>query len=260
MSLSTSASSRRRNLSSKAWIRKRLVSTPRSAVINNSSRSSRSSASTTLRPLKSRSIPPLRASRVRPNRSRRRRNIPPPLCVFGNLPGLLQVLSRQDFESCLRLRGLPEGRRSRLGFEDGGDGRRRFRLRGWRGFRRRRRGRFDGKQPRTRPRPPLTPVGRRPPAAIPGASGAENRGARGRSRSLFGPAPLPEPPARTRPTLLPPDFGARGGLGARFSLLHQGELSRFPVPVGILALAAKPAAHRYDVVILEKSAMRKKSG
>ena len=86
MSLSTSASSRRRNLSCKAWIRKRLVSTPRSAVINNSSRSSRSSASTTLRPRKSRSRPPLRASRVRLNRSRRRRNTPRRTASSGTSP------------------------------------------------------------------------------------------------------------------------------------------------------------------------------
>ena len=86
MSLSTSASSRRRNLSCKAWIRKRLVSTPMSAVISNSSSSSRSSASTTLRPAKSRSSPPLRASRVRPNRSRRRRNIPRRSASSGTSP------------------------------------------------------------------------------------------------------------------------------------------------------------------------------
>ena len=78
--------------------------------------------------------------------------------------------------------------------------------------------------------------------------------ARGRLRW---PAPFPAPAGVGVPAGAPGP--ARPGRPrSRFSLLNQRRGLLLPVPVFILALAAKPAAHRYDVVILEKSAIRRK--
>ncbi len=204
MSLSTSASSRRRNLSCKAWIRKRLVSTPRSAVINNSSSSSRSSASTTLRPLKSRSRPPLRASRVRLNRCRRRRNIPRRSAASGTSP----VSSRSSAS------GIPEPpppsrlpvevRLTRLG--GGGDGRRVPARGAGAGV--------DGNGLGLGCAS-ANVMGLRPPAATPGASGAETA-ALGAGVGLGLGSAASGASARTRRTLLPGgrQSQAASGLGS----------------------------------------------